>query len=145
MFGLDSIVLRIAGIAIAVAALFGYGYYKGYSGEKERFDAYKVKVIAAAKAQEEETQRVMKEQERITKRTEAKYEKDISNLRVVYNGLRKSTSSSAVSVIPDPSKNPIEATSYYLDVAPELANQCGETTQQLINLQEWVKEQSDTK
>lgn len=141
MFGLDSIVLRIAGIAIAVAALFGYGYYKGYSGEKERFDAYKVKVIAAAKAQEEETQRVMKEQERITKRTEAKYEKDISNLRVVYNGLRKSTSSSAVSVIPDPSKNPIEATSYYLDVAPELANQCGETTQQLINLQEWVKEQ----
>lgn len=145
MFGLDSIVLRIAGIAIAVAALFGYGYYKGYSGEKERFDAYKVKVIAAAKAQEEETQRVMKEQERITKRTEAKYEKDIFNLRVVYNGLRKSTSSSAVSVIPDPSKNPIEATSYYLDVAPELANQCGETTQQLINLQEWVKEQSDTK
>ena len=145
MFGLDSIVLRIAGIAIAVAALFGYGYYKGYSGEKERFDAYKVKVIAAAKAQEEETQRVMKEQERITKRTEAKYEKDISTLRAVYNRLRGSTSGSAMSTIPDPATDPAQATAYYLDVAPELANQCGETTQQLINLQEWVKEQSDTK
>ena len=145
MFGLDSIVLRIAGIAIAVAALFGYGYYKGYSGEKERFDAYKVKVIAAAKAQEEETQRVMKEQERITKRTGAKYEKDISTLRAVYNRLRGSTSGSAMSTIPDPATDPAQATAYYLDVAPELANQCGETTQQLINLQEWVKEQSDTK
>ena len=145
MFGLDSVVLRIIGIATAVAAVFGFGYYKGYSGEKERFDAYRVKVIAAAKSQEEATNRAINEQKQITKRTEVQYEKDISTLRSVYSRMRNTTSRGTVSTVPDPTTDPAQTTAYYLDVAPELVIQCGETTQQVITLQNWVREQGEIK
>jgi hypothetical protein len=31
---------RIIGIIALVGALFGFGYYRGYSAEKERYDAF---------------------------------------------------------------------------------------------------------
>ena len=141
MFGLDTVVLRLIGIIVAVIATFSFGYYKGYSGQKEKFDAYKVEVASAAKAQEEATKRAIQAQEQITKRTEIKYEKDISTLRAVYDRMRRTAGSSALPNSPDPATDPAQATAYYLDVAPELAVQCAETTQQLTNLQDWVNEQ----
>ena len=43
---------RIIGVIVLVGALFGAGYYKGYSGEKERFDTFKSDLQAQVKAQE---------------------------------------------------------------------------------------------
>lgn len=127
---------------MAVIATFSFGYYKGYSSQKEKFDAYKVEVASAAKAQEEATKRAIQAQEQINKRTEIKYEKDISTLRAVYDRMRRTAGSSALPYGPDPATDPAQATAYYLDVAPELATQCGETTQQLVSLQEWIADQS---
>ena len=141
MFGLDTVVLRLIGIIVAVIATFSFGYYKGYSSQKEKFDAYKVEIASAAKAQEEATKRAIQAQEQINKRTEIKYEKDISTLRAVYDRMRRTAGSSALPSVPDPATDPAQTTAYYLDVAPELAVQCAETTQQLTNLQDWVNEQ----
>lgn len=132
---------KIAAAFIACVLLFSFGYYKGNTSMKTKFDAYKVEVQAAAKAQEESTKRIIKAQEQVTQKAEKQHEKDISSLRAVYNRLRKSTSSSALSAIPDPSADPAQATAYYLDVAPELATQCGETTQQVVSLQSWINDQ----
>jgi hypothetical protein len=43
---------RIIGVIVLIGALFGVGYYKGYSGEKERFDTFKADLQAQVKAQE---------------------------------------------------------------------------------------------
>lgn len=141
MFGLSIVAVRWIGGAVFVLLLLGGVYAKGWLDRDKDFSKYKVEVKAAVMAQEEATKRAITAQEQITKKTEVEYEKDISTLRAVYNRLRGSTSSSAVSTIPNPATDPAQATAYYLDVAPELAIQCGETTQQVIGLQEWIKEQ----
>ena len=41
---------RIIGVIVLIGALFGVGYYKGYSGEKQRFDTYKADIEAQVKA-----------------------------------------------------------------------------------------------
>ena len=145
MFGLDSVVLRIIGIATAVVAVFGFGYYKGYSGEKERFDSYKAEINALAVAQQNKIEMLQKTQSQITKKAEADHEKSISNIRGVYSTLRvrQSTGSCGMSQVPDATKQPAETTAYYVSIAPELATGCAETTQQLINLQNWVQQQSE--
>lgn len=146
MFGfVISPAAKVAAAFIGLVLLFSFGYYKGYSNQKQKFDTYKAEIAAFAKAQEENTKRVINTQEQITKKAEIKHEKDISSLRAIYDRLRKSTSGSAMSTVPDSTTNPAEATSYYLAVAPELATQCGETTQQVVNLQAWVTEQQELK
>ena len=142
MFGLSTIALRWIGGAVLVLLLLGAVYAKGWLDRDKDFSKYKVEVKAAAMAQEEATKRAITAQEQITKRTEVKYEKDISTLRAVYNRLRGTTGGSAMSTVPNPATDPAQATAYYLDVAPELATQCGETTQQLVSLQEWIADQS---
>ena len=136
---------KIIGIVLIVAGVFGFGYYKGNSYQKEKFDAYKIEVSAAAKAQEEETKRIIKTQQQITAKAEKRHEKDISSLRAIYDRMRRTSGSGTLSTAPDPAKDPSQATAYYLDVAPELAIQCGETTQQLVSLQNWVNDQSQVK
>ena len=132
---------KIAGAFILAVLLFLFGYYKGYVNVKNKFDTYKAEVAAFAKAQEEQTKQTIKTQEQITKKAEVQYEKDISSLRALYNRMRKQSSSGSVSAIPDPATNPAEAAAYYMDVAPELAVGCAETTQQVVSLQNWVNDQ----
>jgi hypothetical protein len=141
MFGISDKLTLVLAAVIAAASVFAAGYWKGYSGEKEKFDAYKVEVQTIAKAQEENTKRIIESQKQITQKAEKQHEKDVSSLRAIYDRLRKSTSSSAVSAVPDTTANPAEATAYYLAVAPELATQCGETTQQVVSLQNWINDQ----
>ena len=146
MFGfVISPALKIAAAFIGLVLLFSFGYYKGYSNEKQKFDTYKAEVAALAKAQENNTKRIIQTQEQITKKAEIKHEKDISSLRAIYDRMRNTASGSSVSTVPNTTTNPAEATSYYLAIAPELATQCGETTQQVVNLQTWVNEQQELK
>lgn len=144
MFGLSTIAIRwLAGAMFVASVVFGL-YYKGRLDERKLFNAYKAEVKAAALAQEEVTRRAIATQQQITKKAEERHAKDISTLRVVYDRMRKPSSGSAVPFIPDTARDPAQATAYYLDVAPELAVQCGETTQQVISLQDWINEQSTT-
>lgn len=143
MFGLSIVAIRwIGGALLVLATIFGI-YYKGRLDEREIFNRYKAEVKAAVAAQEAKTEQVIIQQERITKKTEERYAKDLASIRNTYQRLRGTTSGGSMPTVPDPATDPSQATAYYLDVAPELATQCGETTQQLVSLQEWVIEQSE--
>lgn len=130
----------LAGL-ILLAAIFFYGYHKGYSSEHEKFLAYKAEAEAAYNQQVKETERITAAQQQITQKAEAQYEKDLATIRAVYSRLRNQSGNSTVPGIPDPATNPAESAAYYLSVAPDLAARCAETTQQVIGLQTWILDQ----
>ena len=145
MFGLSTIAIRWIGAALLVFAIVFSIYYKGRLDERKLFDAYKTEVKALAMAQQEKIETMKKVQSQITKKAEADHEKSLSNLRGIYSTLRvrQPANSCGLSEVPDSATKPAEAAAYYVSVAPELATGCAETTQQLIDLQDWIKDQGE--
>ena len=127
---------RIIGVIVLIGALFGFGYYKGYSGEKQRFDTYKADIEAQVKAQEAINEATKKQQDIIGKSIRSDYENKLSALKHYYNGVRQQSSTS-LSTLPSSSIS-INAETPNLELA------CASTTQQLVSLQEWVIEVSKT-
>ena len=139
MFMALSLFNRVAIVLLAVAVVVG-GWFLYYR-ERNNFNEYRTAVIAAAKAQQDKTDLITKQQNRITKKAEESYAKDVASIRSVYDGLRKSNGGSSMSSVPDPTSNPARATAHYVSVAPDLAIKCAETTQQWVGLRDWVIEQ----
>ena len=127
---------RIIGVIVLIGALFGFGYYKGYSGEKQRFDTYKADIEAQVKAQEAINEATKKQQDIIGKSIRSDYENKLSALKSYYNGVRQQSSTS-LSTLPSSSLGTNAET-------PNLELACASTTQQLVSLQEWVVEVSKT-
>lgn len=146
MFGFAiSPLIRIAiGLLFAATVVAGI-YYKGRLDERKLLDAYKAEVKAVALAQQSKNEYKKKIQSQINNKSEADHEKSISNIRGVYSTLRvrQPASSCGMSEVPDTATKPAEATAHYLSVAPELAIGCAETTQQLVDLQGWIKDQGE--
>lgn len=132
MFGLINPLYKILGIIGLVIALFGFGYYQGYSAEKERFDAFKSELEASAKAQEKINQQIEQKNKLIATNIKSEYETKIIALRNYYaNGLRHTDSSKLPSLSNSTKGIDGEAT--------DLPLACAYTTQQLISLQDWIK------
>ena len=128
---------RIIGIIVLVAGLFGAGYYKGYSGEKQRFDQFKADLEAQVKAQEAVNESIKKQQDIIGKSIRSDYENKLSALKSYYGGVRQQSSTTGLSTLSN--------TTIGLDgKAPNLELTCAYTTQQLVSLQEWIVEVSKT-
>ena len=71
-------------LALSVAILFGFGYYKGYSHEKLKFDAHlQADATAMAMAQAENTRRIT-EQQIITDRVTKEYKDEIAKINAYY-------------------------------------------------------------
>ena len=132
MFGLINPLYKILGIIGLVIALFGFGYYRGYSAEKQRFDAFKAELEASAKAQEKINQQIEQKNKLIATNIKSEYETKIIALRNYYaNGLRH-TDSNKLPSLPDSTKGiDGEASKLLLD--------CSYTTQQLDSLQYWIR------
>lgn len=138
MFGLINPLYKILGIIALVIALFGFGYYRGYSAEKQRFDAFKAELEASAKAQEKINQQIEQKNKLIATNIKSEYETKIIALRNYYaNGLRH-TDSSKLPSLPDSTYRVDEKTT-----DPIFIGQCAETTQQLVSLQDWIKAVAD--
>jgi hypothetical protein len=128
---------RIIGVIVLVGALFGAGYYKGYSGEKERFDTFKADLQAQVKAQEAVNAATKKQQDIIGKSIRSEYEAKLLSLKSYYSGVRQQSSSNGLSTLP--------SSTIGLDgKATNLELTCAYTTQQLVSLQEWIVEVSKT-
>lgn len=127
---------RIIGVIVLIGALFGFGYYKGYSGEKQRFDTYKADIEAQVKAQEAINEATKKQQDIIGKSIRSDYENKLSALKSYYGGVRQQSSTS-LSTLPSSSLGTNAET-------PNLELACASTTQQLVSLQEWIVEVSKT-
>jgi ABC-type nitrate/sulfonate/bicarbonate transport system substrate-binding protein len=132
VFGLINPLYKVIGIIGLVAVLFGTGYYRGYSAEKQRFDAFKAELVASAKAQEKINQQIEQKNKLIADNSKREYEAKIVALRHYYDRLRH----------PDTNKLPSAAiTAHRVDekaTDPIFIGQCAETTLQLISLQDWV-------
>lgn len=139
MFMALSLFNRVIIICVIVAVVIG-GWFLYYR-ERNNFAEYRTATIAAAKAQQDKTDLIAKQQNRITKKAEESYAKDVASIRSVYDGLRKSNGGGSVSSVPDTTSNHAGATAHYVSVAPDLATRCAETTQQVISLQYWINEQ----
>jgi hypothetical protein len=134
VFGLINPLYKVIGIIGLVAVLFGTGYYRGYSAEKQRFDAFKTELEASAKAQEKINQQIEQKNKLIADNSKREYEAKIVALRNYYaNGMRH----------PDTNKLPSAAiAAHRVDekaTDPVFIGQCAETTLQLISLQDWVR------
>jgi len=128
---------KIIGVIALVGALFGAGYYKGYSGEKERFDAFKAELEAQVKAQEAINEATKKQQDIIGKSIRSEYEAKLSAIKSYYGGVRQQSSSNGLSPIPNSSISLNGKTT-------DLELNCAYTTQQLVSLQDWIVEVSKT-
>ena len=136
MFGLINPLYKVIGIIGLVVVLFGTGYYRGYSAEKARFDAFKTELEASAKAQEKINQQIEQKNKLIADNSKREYEAKIVALRHYYDRLRH----------PDTNKLPSAAiAAHRVDekaTDPIFIGQCAETTLQLVSLQDWVREVS---
>ena len=143
MFGLSELATKIIGLCIVAAVVLGGVYFKGRHDVQVKFDQYKVQITAAAEAQQEKIKAEVKARQTITKKAEVTREKSRASIRSTYAALRmrNATGGGTVPVVPDATRDPDGAAAHYVSVAPELAEQCAQTTQQLIELQEWVKDQ----
>jgi hypothetical protein len=132
VFGLINPLYKVIGIIGLVAVLFGTGYYRGYSAEKARFDAFKTELEASAKAQEKINQQIEQKNKLIADNSKREYEAKIVALRNYYDRMRH----------PDTNKLPSAAiATHRVDekaTDPVFIGQCAETTLQLISLQDWV-------
>ena len=115
-------------------ALFGSGYWMGYS----RYIEFKKSVEVVAKTQEAKVESIQKQHELVTKGIANEYEAKLSALRNYYKSTSvwNNSSSSKVSGISTAPTVVDVATAYNI-----LAGQCSETTQQVVSLQDWIRQQ----
>ena len=128
-------VYRIGAIFLIVVGLFSFGYYKGHSHEKAKFDAYKVEVEAATAAQEAKVKQIEKQATNINKDVTNAYNRDLAAVRSYYQRLLNNQGGGKLPKVPSGSSRTHAGT------PDELPSRCSETTVQLIYLQQWVKDQ----
>lgn len=138
MFGLINPLYKVIGIIGLVAVLFGTGYYRGYSAEKQRFDAFKTELEASAKAQEKINKQIEQKNKLIADNSKREYEAKIVALRNYYfNGMRHPGTNKLPSLPIATHRVDEKATD------PIFIGQCAETTLQLVSLQDWIKAVAD--
>ena len=136
---------HIAVIAIIVLA-FGSGYYKGYAGQKEKFDAFKLQVEVNAKIQKDKNEILVKKQVEISENITKEYANAVKKLNAYYAANPKrvyiNTAGSRLPQITATSKaTDGEAKSDLPDTARDATLDCASDVLQLLYLQEWLKNQ----
>lgn len=116
-------------VAGAVVVTFLAGFVGGCEHNKHIIDAYE----AAGKAQELETQKTIQKHEKVAQEIKSDYETRISAIRAAYRVRPSGTGS--MSSASQTSGGTDADTTYNV-----LAEQCTETTQQLVSLQDFIKE-----
>lgn len=115
------------------AVIFLAGALTGYSHEKHAFDVYRAEVSATAEAQQRETQKTIQKHEKIAQETKSDYESRIAAIRRAYR-----VPNNGAGLMPTASQTSCGSnagSSYAI-----LAESCAETTQQLVSLQDFIKE-----
>jgi hypothetical protein len=120
----------VIGFGIALLIFCGGVYV-----EHLRFVAYKEKVVAEGRVQEEHNQDLVKQQQLVTEKVTNDYKNQIARIKFNYDSLRLASGSD----LSKPSNTLVSINGYTTD--PVFAEQCASATAQLIGLQAFVKEQ----
>ena len=122
-------------ISILVVLICG-SFYGGWHSRDRDFTIYKDQVRITAEKQIAETASIQKQHELVTKGIQDEYDAKLALIRQYYaNGVRSNNGASTVPGI-SPAPKGADAVSTY----NVLAEQCTETTLQLIDLQKWMLE-----
>jgi len=126
-------------IYIYLALVLG-GFGVGYYVEHLRFVDYKQEIQLVAEKQQAKTDAKIKEQEIINENIKQTYEARLTSIHTFYTGMLNSRSG-VVSSDPNATITINGETHNVLLVA----EQCAQTTEQLMTLQEWVNQQVNLK
>jgi type II secretory pathway pseudopilin PulG len=126
----------VAAISV-VLLIFGAGYLKAYTSEREKLIEFKALIEAQAQAQQQINKAAAEKQAAVTQGIVNEYKARLANLRNLSNRL-PDTNTGAVPATPPSAQGAFTAPSY-----PVLTGQCLETTLMLTTLQEWVKSVSN--
>lgn len=118
-------------LGLACAALLGSAYL-GYSFEHSRFMVFKAEVETVAREQEAKNESVQKQQALVNKGIVNEFQAKLGALRNRYDGVQY-TGGSQLPTLSNPAGS-VNGTSvnFTLD--------CAITTQQLVSLQDWIRE-----
>ena len=119
-------------VKIVVGIVLLSGCFYGYV-EHNRFEAYKTEIKNIAKEQEAKNESIRTQQELINKTTKETYEAKLSAIKSYYGGLHNSSSGQMPSI-----SNPSTGVN---GIPSDQLLACAYTTQQLVSLQDWIKEQ----
>ena len=132
MFGLAIPIHFYIYAALALAAVGGIGYGKY---ESVKYDAYVSKVELAAKEQEFINKSKAKEAFQVNEKVKNDYENRIALIKRTYGGMRLTNTNQTTGI----SKSTSSTDGTPAD--PAFIEKCAITTQQLVSLQGWLKEQ----
>ena len=119
-------------LVVLVCAIF----FAGWHMRDNDFTIYKDQVRITAEKQAAETEAIQKQHLLVTKGISDEYDAKLALIRQYYaNGVRNNNGSSTVPGISTTSKLSDAITTYNV-----LAEQCTETTLQLVDLQKWMLE-----
>lgn len=124
---------KLLGVGLVAVAVFGYGYYKGYSSEHEKFLAYKAQIVAQVEQQEALNKSIAKQQEIKTEGIVNEYKARLAALRSGASRMQYNTNTLQLPEAKG-TQGTFTAPSYEV-----LVGQCLETTLMLTSLQEWAK------
>lgn len=130
---------QLAAIAL-IFIIFLFGWYKGYSYEKARFEAFKLQVEVNAKVQQDKNALVVKQQQKISDNITKDYSDAIKKLNTHHATKRvhnSNPSSSAVSEVPNSTSTTNGETESNLSSS---IRDCSLDVIQLLYLQEWIKD-----
>ena len=123
-------------LGLACAALLGSAYL-GYSFEHSRFMVFKAEVETVAREQEAKNESVQKQQALVNKGIVNEFQAKLGALRNRYDGVQYTSGGQLPSLSnPAGSANGTSA-NFTLD--------CAITTQQLVSLQDWIRESATVK
>jgi hypothetical protein len=118
---------KLLGAVLIAILLMLCGWYP----EHLLFQAYQEKVLLNGKVQEQHNKDLLKQRDLENAKIKSDYSNQLAVIKRLYN-----TSSSK---LPGPSATLVSVNGYTTD--PVFAQQCADTTAQLISLQQWVKDQ----
>ena len=130
MFPLPITTWIMIGLSVAAMAGLSYGKY-----ESAKYDAYVAKVELAAKEQELINKSKAKEAAQVNEKVKNDYENRIALIKRMYSGVRFTNPQQTGSV--SDSTNSTDGTA----TDPKFIEKCAITTQMLVSLQDWVREQ----
>lgn len=131
---------------VLIILAFGSGYYKGYAGQKEKFDAFKLQTQVNAKIQQEKNEILVNKQIEVSENITKEYANAVKKLNAYYASHPKrvyiNTTGSRVPQVTTTSKaTDGEAKSDLPNTTRDATLDCASDVLQLIYLQEWIKNQ----
>ena len=127
-------------VYLYIALVFG-GFSAGFYVEHLRFSDYRQEVQIAGEKQQAETAAKIKEQEIINENIKQTYEARLTSIHTFYTGMLDSRTRNLSASDPNATITINGETHNVLLVA----EQCAQTTEQLMTLQDWVNQQVNLK